>query len=129
MNMKQRTFCQILEKIDPGKKVLGSRSGNGRRAVSAYHLCTGPRFGQRFRDYRIRIERGTFGRLPKTATPSGVPFQVTLHRDCDYDNRLFAMQRLASDRQQLRRESIAVGWGLGSRQVFGIGSDSADLTP
>ncbi len=50
---------------------------------------------------------GPNGNCAITATPPGVPFQVTLSRDCDYDSRLFAFQRLVGDRQQLRRASIA----------------------
>jgi hypothetical protein len=49
---------------------------------------------------------GHKGRCEKTATPDGVPFEVTLRRDCDYDSGLFVMQGLNGDRQQMRREAI-----------------------
>jgi hypothetical protein len=50
---------------------------------------------------------GLRGKCEITATPAGVPFEVTLHRDCDYDSGLFIMRGLDGDRQQLRREAIA----------------------
>lgn len=50
---------------------------------------------------------GPHGTCEVTATPDGVPFEVTLHRDCDYDSGLFIIQSLTGDRQQLRREAIA----------------------
>jgi hypothetical protein len=46
-----------------------------------------------------------------TAVPAGVPFEVTLHRDCDYDSGLFVMQGLNGDRQKQRRQSIARSLG------------------
>jgi hypothetical protein len=38
--------------------------------------------------------------------PSGVPFDVTLHRDASYDSRLFIMQRLHGDLDVLRHERV-----------------------
>jgi hypothetical protein len=49
---------------------------------------------------------GPRGNCKITATPNSVPFEVTLHRDCDYDSGLFIMQRLSGDLEQLRRRSI-----------------------
>jgi hypothetical protein len=49
---------------------------------------------------------GPDGNCDLTDTPSGVPFQVTLHRDADYDSRLFIMQSLSGDRESLQRERI-----------------------
>ncbi len=50
---------------------------------------------------------GPSGKCDITATPPGVPFKVTLHRDCDYESRLFIIQGLLGDLQNLRRERIA----------------------
>ncbi len=41
-----------------------------------------------------------------TEIPLGVPFEVTLHRDSNYDSQLFIMQNLPSSRQSLRRDRI-----------------------
>lgn len=49
---------------------------------------------------------GADGNCDITATPPGVPFEVTLHRDCDYDSGLLIRQNLVGDRQALRRERI-----------------------
>ncbi|MEW6545146.1 MAG: hypothetical protein AB1411_16265 [Nitrospirota bacterium] len=49
---------------------------------------------------------GPAGKCEISATPTGVPFEVTLHRDCDYGSQLLVMQGLVGDRQQQRRESI-----------------------
>jgi hypothetical protein len=49
---------------------------------------------------------GPRGNCDITATPSGVPFEVTLHRDCDYESRLFIIQNVGGDRQSLRRQRI-----------------------
>ena len=37
---------------------------------------------------------GPHGNCSITTTPPSVPFKVTLHRDCDYESRLFIMQGL-----------------------------------
>ena len=50
---------------------------------------------------------GPYGNCEITTTPPGVPFEVMLHRDCNYESRLFTGQRLVGDRQSLRRERIA----------------------
>lgn len=50
---------------------------------------------------------GPRGRCAITATPRGVPFEVTLHRDSDHDSRLFIWQGLNGDRQQGRRAAVA----------------------
>lgn len=50
---------------------------------------------------------GPRGNCELTATPKDVPFELTLHRDCDYDSGLFIMQGLNGDRQQLRRDAIS----------------------
>jgi hypothetical protein len=36
----------------------------------------------------------------------GLPFDVTLHRDADYDSQLFIIQNLVGDLQELRRERV-----------------------
>jgi len=46
------------------------------------------------------------GNCETTATPPGVPFEVTLRRDCDYESRLFIMQNAVGDRRVLRRQRI-----------------------
>lgn len=46
------------------------------------------------------------GHCEITATLPGVPFEVTLRRDCDYESRLFIMQNVVGDRQALRRQRI-----------------------
>ncbi len=52
---------------------------------------------------------GPSGNCDMTATPIGVPFEVTLHRDSDYESCLFIRQCLVGDRQALRRKRIAEG--------------------
>jgi hypothetical protein len=54
---------------------------------------------------------GPSGNCKITATPPGVPFEIILHRDCDYGSRLFIMQNLVGDRQILRRERIRQALG------------------
>ena len=49
---------------------------------------------------------GPTGNCDISTTPAGVPFQVTLHRDCDYGSQLFVMQGLHGNRQQERRDSV-----------------------
>lgn len=49
---------------------------------------------------------GADGNCDITATPPGVPFDVTLHRDCDYGSELLIMQNLIGDRRVLRRERV-----------------------
>jgi hypothetical protein len=51
---------------------------------------------------------GPAGHCDLSATPPGVPFQVTLHRDSDYESRLFIMQELSGQLLELRRAAIAV---------------------
>lgn len=51
-------------------------------------------------------QSGPDGNCDLTDTPPGVPFQVTLHRDADYDSRLFIMQSLSGDRESLQRDRI-----------------------
>ena len=41
-----------------------------------------------------------------TEKPAGVPFEVTLHRDADYDSRLFIMQNLSGNSESLQRDRI-----------------------
>jgi hypothetical protein len=50
---------------------------------------------------------GPSGNCDITSTPPGVPFKVTLHRDCDYESRLFAMQNLQDGWKCLRSKRIA----------------------
>ena len=50
---------------------------------------------------------GPRGKCEMTVKPNGVPFEVTLHRDCDYGSGLLIIQGLDGDRQQLRRQAIA----------------------
>ena len=52
-------------------------------------------------------QTGPDGNCDITATPPGVPFEVALHRDCDYGSRLFIMQGLVDDVRGLRRKRIA----------------------
>jgi len=54
---------------------------------------------------------GPGGNCDIAATPIGVPFEVTLHRDCDYESRLLIMQRFVGDGEALRRERIAEALG------------------
>jgi hypothetical protein len=56
---------------------------------------------------------GPRGNCEVSATPPGVPFQVTLHRDCDYDSELFVMQALSGPLNDLRRD--AIGRSLGRK--------------
>ena len=56
-------------------------------------------------DPEERTGRG--GNCCITAMLPGVPFQATLHRDSDYESRLFLMQGLVGDLQRLRRARIA----------------------
>lgn len=51
-------------------------------------------------------QSGPDGKCDVTEKPAGVPFEVTLHRDADYDSRLFIMQNLPGDRESLQRDRI-----------------------
>ena len=51
-------------------------------------------------------QTGLDGNCDITETPLGVPFEVTLHRDSDYDSRLFIMQNPPGDRKCLQRDRI-----------------------
>lgn len=51
-------------------------------------------------------QSGPDGNCDITETPPGVPFEVTLHRDADYDSRLFIMQNVPGDRDSLQRDRI-----------------------
>lgn len=54
---------------------------------------------------------GPRGHCEVTAVPDGVPFEVTLRRDSDYDAGLLIMQRLDGDRRDQRRAAIARSLG------------------
>ncbi len=49
---------------------------------------------------------GPEGTCDITEKPTGVPFEVTLHCDADYDSRLFIIQNLVGDLQSLQRDRI-----------------------
>ncbi|MGH7354596.1 MAG: hypothetical protein ACRELS_08500 [Candidatus Rokuibacteriota bacterium] len=51
-------------------------------------------------------QSGPDGKCDITERPTGVPFEVTLHRDADYDSRLFIIQNLVEDLQSLQRDRI-----------------------
>lgn len=51
-------------------------------------------------------QSGPDGKCDITEKPAGVPFEVTLHRDADYDSRLFIIQNLPGDRESLQRDRI-----------------------
>lgn len=51
-------------------------------------------------------QTGADGNCDITATPPGVPFEVTLHRDCDYGSGLLIMQNLVGDRRMPRHERV-----------------------
>lgn len=70
-----------------------------RRALSEWILSNGAALDP-------EEQTGRQGNCEITATPLGVPFEVTLHRDSNYDSRLFIMQNLTGNRQSLRRDRI-----------------------
>lgn len=51
-------------------------------------------------------QSGPDGKCDITEKPAGVPFEVTLHRDADYDSQLFIIQSLSGDRDRLQRDRI-----------------------
>jgi len=51
-------------------------------------------------------QSGADGKCDITEKPDGVPFEVTLHRDADYDSRLFIIQNLPGDGENLQRDRI-----------------------
>ncbi len=51
-------------------------------------------------------QTGPHGNCKITESPPGVPFEVTLHRDSNYDSRLFIIQNLTGDLESLRRDRI-----------------------
>jgi len=111
-----KRFAQLLEPLEtelagklPGAFFLivdvgaarapAAEHAEVRRALAEWILANGGSLDPEERT-------GPRGNCDITATPLGVPFEVTLHRDCDYESRLFIMQGLVGDRQGLRRERI-----------------------
>lgn len=86
--------------VDVGAaKAPSADHGEIRRALAEWILTNG--------DHLDPAERpGRRGRSDITATVPGVPFEVTLHRDCDYESRLFVGQRVTGDRERAQRERI-----------------------
>jgi len=70
-----------------------------RRALSQWIVAQAPAL-----EPEERVGRA--GRCDITATPPGVPFAVTLHRDCDYESELHIAQCVVGDLQAMRRERI-----------------------
>lgn len=112
-----KQFAQLLEPLEtelagqlPGAFFLivdvgaarapAANHGEVRRALAKWILANA-------RALDPEEKTGPSGNCEITATPPGVPFKVTLHRDCDYETRLFIMQGLVGNRQRLRRERIA----------------------
>ncbi|MGD0267165.1 MAG: hypothetical protein ABSD47_19785 [Candidatus Methylomirabilota bacterium] len=111
-----KRFAQLLEPLEtelagklPGAFFLTVDAGAARvpaaehaavrRALAEWILVNGGTLDP-------EEKTGARGNCNLTATPPGVPFEVTLHRDCDYESRLFIMQGLVGDWQRLRRERI-----------------------
>lgn len=116
-----KRFAQLLEPLEtelagllPGTfflivdvgaaRVVAAQHVEVRRALAEWILANGGALD-------AEESTGPHGNCDITSTPPGVPFEVTLHRDCDYNCRLFIMQRLAGDRQVQRRERIAEALG------------------
>jgi hypothetical protein len=57
-------------------------------------------------DLEPEEQSGPDGKCDITERPTGVPFEVTLHRDADYDSRLFIVQNVVGDLQSLQRDRI-----------------------
>lgn len=86
--------------VDVGMaRVPAAEHANVRQALAEWILANGAALNP-------EETTGPHGRCDITATPPGVPFEVTLHRDCDYESRLSIIQGLVGDQQRLRRERI-----------------------
>lgn len=70
-----------------------------RRALAEWVLAKGA-------ELEPEEKSGPDGKCDLTEKPTGVPFEVTLHRDADYDSRLFIIQNLPGDREALQRDRI-----------------------
>ncbi len=109
-------FAQLLEPLEtelagklPGAfflsvdvgaaRVPAAQHAEVRRALAEWILANGAALDPEERT-------GPYGNCKITAIPPGVPFELTLHRDCDYESRLFIMQNLVDDWRSLRCERI-----------------------
>jgi len=68
-------------------------------------------------------ESGPDARCEIIEKPTGVPFEVTLHRDADYDSRLFIMQSLSGDRESLQRDRIRTALARKCPKLLGTQRD------
>lgn len=111
-----KQFAQLLEPLEaqlagklPGAFFLIVDVGTA-RAPSAQHAEVRRALSEwilaRVTALDPEEQTGLDGNCDITETPLGVPFEVTLHRDSDYDSRLFIMQNPPGDRKRLRRDRI-----------------------
>src|SRR5918995_4301113 len=71
--------------VDVGAaKAPGTEHANIRKSLADWILATGA-------SLEPEEQTGADGKCDITEKPAGVPFEVTLHRDADYDSRLFIM--------------------------------------
>jgi len=77
----------------------GTQHAQIRRVLSEWILAKGAALDS-------EEQSGPDGNCDISETPPGVPFEVTLHRDADYDSRLFIMQNLSGDLERLQRDRI-----------------------
>ncbi len=80
-------------------RVPAEQHAQVRRALSEWILANGATLDP-------EEQSDSDGNCDVTANPPGVPFEITLHRDSDYDSRLFIMQNVRVDLASLQRDRI-----------------------
>lgn len=86
--------------VDVGTaKAPSTQHAELRKALSEWILANGGTLD-------AEEQTGPRGNCAISESPPGVPFEVTLHRDSNYDSRLFIIQNLPGDLESLRRDRI-----------------------
>lgn len=80
-------------------KTPGTEHANIRKHLANWILATAGRL-------EPEEQTGPGGKCDISEKPTGVPFEVTLHRDTGYDSRLFIIQNLSGDRKDLLHDRI-----------------------
>lgn len=77
----------------------GTDHANIRKHLVTWILATAERLAP-------EEQTGPGGKCDISEKPTGVPFEVILHRDTDYDSRLFIIQNLSGDRKEILHDRI-----------------------
>lgn len=128
-----RLFAQLLGPLEaelagklPGAFFLVAEVGAA-RAPAAQHAEIRRNLAEwilsKGADLDAEEETGQRGNCDITEKPSGVPFEVTLHRDSDYDSRLFVMQKQSGDREELQRDRIRTAMARKCPKLFEASND------